>query len=172
MYFLPLFRGIQSGGVSPMTQYLGSRTFAVLALLLLVAANPGAAQTGQKGQLHIQKVCPSSTFTGKPGSNCTIKASDLAAVPAATTVYYDEPSLLPEGPVAFLDSKVLLYVGPGDWATGRCTVDFSNAHGLCTFSDGTGPLAGFSARVDVRIDVGTGITYWDGTYEFSPLPPR
>ena len=121
----------------------------------------------------MQKVCPAATFTGAPGSYCTITASDLAAVPAGTTrVYYDEPAALPIGPVAFLDSKVIVYVAPGNWATGRCTVDFSSGLGLCTVSDGTGSLAGFSARIDVRIDFATGITYWDGTYAFNPLPPR
>ena len=59
-----------------MTKFFGLRTltalpiagFALLALSLLMGTNPVAAQTGQKGQLHTQKVCPSSTFTGKPGS--------------------------------------------------------------------------------------------------------
>jgi hypothetical protein len=163
-----------------MTKFFGSRAFtalpiagfAVLALSLLVGTIPVAAQNGQKGQLHTQKVCPSSTFTGKPGSYCTIAVSDFSAIPVDTKIYYDQPSALPEGTVAFLDGPVVLYVGTGNWAVGRCTVDFSTVQGLCTFSDGTGPLAGFSARLDVRIDRATGITYWDGTYSFNPLPPR
>jgi hypothetical protein len=157
---LPSFRSIATAG------------FAALALSITVAT-PVAAQSGQRGQIHIQKVCPSTTFTGAPGSYCTITISDLAAIPAnAARVYYDEPSPLPIGTVAFADSKVVLYAGPGNWAAGRCTVDYSNGLGLCTMSDGTGTLAGFSARFDVRIDFMSGITYWDGTYAFSPLPPR
>lgn len=121
----------------------------------------------------MQKVCPAATFTGAPGSYCTITVSDLAEIPAnVTRVYYDEPNPLPIGTLAFLDSKVVVYVGTGNWASGRCTVDYLTGLGLCTVSDGTGTLAGFSARIDVRIDYATGITYWDGTYSFSPLPPR
>lgn len=150
---------------------------AAIAFSILAAPTSAMAQEGQKGQIHIQKVCPTTgphpTFTGAPGSYCTITVSDLAGIPANTArVYYDEPSPLPIGAVAFLDSKVVLYVGPGNWAVGRCTVDFSNGLGICAISDGAGTLAGFSARLDVRIDFASGTTYWDGTYSFSPLPPR
>ena len=147
--------------------------FAAIVLSIVAAPIPASAQEGQKGQIHVQKVCPPATFTGAPGSYCTITVSDLAEIPAnVTSVYYDEPNPLPIGPLAFLDSKVVIYVGTGNWAAGRCTVDFSTGLGLCTVSDGTGTLAGFSARIDVRIDFGTGITYWDGTYSFGPLPQR
>lgn len=147
--------------------------FAAIALSIFAAPTPAAAQEGQKGQFHVQKVCPAATFTGAPGSYCTITVSDLAEIPAnVTRVYYDEPNPLPIGTLAFLDSKVVVYVGTGNWASGRCTVDYLTGLGLCTVSDGTGTLAGFSARIDVRIDYATGITYWDGTYSFSPLPPR
>jgi hypothetical protein len=148
------------------------------ALVFSIAApTRSAAQEGQRGQIHVQKVCPTTgpnaTFTGAPGSYCTITVSDFAALPAnVTKVYYDEPQALPIGTVAFRDSKVIVYVGTGNWATGRCTVDFSTGSGLCGVSDGMGTLAGFSARINVRIDFATGITYWDGTYGFSPLPAR
>jgi len=148
-------------------------SFAVMVLSAFMVPIQATAQEGQKGQIHVQKVCPPATFTGAPGSYCTITVSDLAAIPAnIARVYYDEPNTLPIGTVAFLDSKILVYAGPGNWAMGRCAVDFSTLLGLCTVSDGTGTLAGFSARIDVRIAYGTGITYWDGTYSFSPLPPR
>jgi hypothetical protein len=151
--------------------------FAALVLCTLAAPTPAAAQEGRKGQIHVQKICPTSgpnvTFTGAPGSYCTITVSDLAEIPAyVARVYYDEPNPLPIGAVAFADSKIVLYVGTGNWAAGRCTVDFSTGLGLCTVSDGTGTLAGFSARIDVRIDFASGITFWDGTYSFSPLPQR
>jgi hypothetical protein len=52
------------------------------ALVLSIAApTPVAAQEGQKGQVHIQKVCK-GTFTGAPGSYCTVTISDLTAIPA------------------------------------------------------------------------------------------
>jgi hypothetical protein len=152
---------------------MSTASFAAIVLSIVAAPGPAAAQDGQKGQIHVQKICPPATFTGAPGSYCTITVSDLTALPAnVTRVYYDEPSPLPIGTVAFLDSKVVLYAGPGNWAVGRCTVDFSNGLGVCTVSDGTGTLAGFNARIDVRIDFAGKVTYWDGTYSFSPLPPR
>jgi len=64
-----------------------------------------------------------------------------------------------------LDSNVVLYVGTGDWAVGRCTLDLGTGLGLCTFSDGTGRLTGFQARVDVTYT--GGVNYrWDGAYSF------
>jgi hypothetical protein len=141
-------------------------------VLLASAVAPAAAQTGRTGQIHTQKVCPASTFTGGPGSYCTITVSDLLAIPPGTRIYYDIPTPQPQGTAGFIDTNILFYVGTGDWAVGRCTVDFSTLLGLCTATDGIGVLAGFSARLDVRIDFSTGITYWDGTYSFSPLPGR
>ncbi len=164
-----------------MTRFPGLRTFrtmhiaggAAIVLCIMTAPTPAPAQDGQKGQIHLQKVCPAHTFTGAPGSYCTVTVSDLTEIPAnVTRDYYDEANLLPIGTVGFLDSKVVVYAGVDNWAVGRCTVDFSNGLGLCTVSDGTGTLAGFSARLNVRIDFSSGITYWDGTYSFSPLPPR
>ena len=114
-----------------MTRFLELRTFrtiyvagfAAIVLSVFTAPTPAAAQEGQKGQIHVQKICPPATFTGAPGSYCTITVSDLTALPAnVTRVYYDEPSPLPIGTVAFLDSRVVLYAGPGNWAVGRCTV--------------------------------------------------
>jgi hypothetical protein len=164
-----------------MTRQLELRTFrtlaiaglATIALCFFCVPAPAAAQERQKGQIHLQKVCPTTTFTGSPGSYCTITVSDFAAIPAnVATVSYQEPGALPIGTLAFLDSKVVIYVGPGNWAAGRCTVDYSTGGGLCTMSDGIGTLAGFTARIDVRIDYATGVTYWDGTYSFDPLPVR
>jgi hypothetical protein len=158
---LPTFRTLSFAG------------FTAIALCIFAAPIPAAAQEGQKGQIHVQKVCPAATFTGAPGSYCTMTVSDLAPIPAnVTRVYYDEPQALPIGTVGFLDSKIIVYVGPGNWATGRCTVDYSTGLGLCSVIDGTGMLAGFSACIDVRIDYATGVTYWDGTYSFNPLPRR
>jgi hypothetical protein len=38
--------------------------------------------------------------------------------------------------------------------------------GICIFSDGTGPLKGFSARVDVSFTGGADYT-WNGSYHFN-----
>lgn len=163
-----------------MTRFLGLPTFRTMpiaifaAIVLSIFASPtsATAQEGQKGQIHIQKVCPNTTFTGVNGSYCSVIISDQAALPISTKIYYNGLPAVKEGEKAFLDSPVVLYVDTTDWAIGRCTVNLANAQGLCIVTDGVGQLAGFSARIDVRIDFLSGITYWDGTYAFAPRPPR
>jgi hypothetical protein len=174
VYFLRLLFGTQAGGFTTMTRFLEFKTagFAALLLSIMLPPTPAAAQDGQKGQIHLQKTC-AGTYTGASGSYCTVTVSDLMALPAhVARVYYDEPNPVPIDSANYLDSKIVLYISPGNWAAGRCTVDFATGLGLCTVPDGVGTLAGFSARFDVRIDFETGVTFWDGTYAFSPLPPR
>jgi hypothetical protein len=146
---------------------------------------PGAAKVDKgderRGYLHATKECPAPDYTGAAGGFCTIASSDLAKIPFSTTVFYDQAAGPPLGsgvPTGFLDSNVLLWVGTLDWAVGRCTVDFSAYPtpyttpvpvGLCTFTDGTGPLTGFQARLVVSYTGGTSYT-WDGPYSFSPGP--
>jgi hypothetical protein len=134
----------------------------IAALALVTGAASVSAFSERNGDLHVTKEC--SQNNGKPGDFCTITSSNLAAIPLGTKVYYDQAYGIPAG---FLDSNVLLYVGTGNWAVGRCTLDPGTGHGLCTFSDGTGPLAGFKARVDVSPTGGVNYA-WDGTYSFSP----
>ena len=132
-----------------------------------------AASNAQNGRLHVTKEC--SQYSGLDGSFCTITSSNLPEIkvdstnPAnSTKVYYDQAG---NTPTNGMDSNVVLYVGIGDWAVGRCTIDGSTGNGLCTFSDGIGKFAGFSARVNVTY-LG-GVNYaWDGTYSFNPLPGR
>jgi hypothetical protein len=78
-------------------------------------------------------------------------------------VYYDQAANVPAG---MLDSNVVMVVGTGDWAVGRCTLDLTTGLGRCTFSDGTGQLTGFKARVDVSFLGGANYA-WDGTYSFA-----
>jgi hypothetical protein len=143
--------------------------FAALTLSLTKGAVSVAAQSGRNGQLHVTKLCNATTGT-YPGSYCTIESSNLAEIKVDSTVYYDQVGNVPTG---MLDSNVVLSVGTGDWAVGRCTLDLTTNLGLCTFSDGTGPLTGFSARVDVSLDpTNPALYHWDGTYSFSPEPGR
>lgn len=136
--------------------------FATLILSLTAGAALVSADSESNGQLHLIKDC--SQYNFQPGGFCTIKSSNLAAIAPGAKVYYDQAAGIPAG---MLDSNVLLYAGIGNWAVGRCTVEASTGLGVCTFSDGKGQFAGFRARVDVRIDFATGLTYWDGTYSFS-----
>ena len=136
----------------------------LLALVAFTAAvTPQALNAeGQNGVLHVTKEC--SAYTGAAGSFCTITSSNLLEIKVGSKIYYDQAAGTPTG---MLDSNIVLVVGTGDWAVGRCTLDGRTHLGLCTISDGTGQLAGFSARVNVSSTDGVNY-HWDGTYSFSP----
>jgi hypothetical protein len=148
----------------------------LLALAILsFAVKPKAALANEggkrSGNLFVTKEC--SNYTGLGGSYCTITSSTLPEIQVGSQVFYTQAAVDPtasQGGFISLDSNVVLYVGTGDWATGRCTLDLIG-DGVCTFSDGTGQLTGFHARVDV-LPTG-GVDYsWNGTYSFSPEPRK
>jgi hypothetical protein len=150
---------------------------AALAVSLSVRVPSAAASTAESGQLHVTKNC--SNYTGLAGSYCTVTSSNLPQIPAGSTVFYTQaPTAAPETGSIGLDSNVVLFVRFGDWAVGRCTLDsrqYPGNYGLCTFSNGVGPLAGFTARVEVSPfeNTPTDVNYhWDGTYSFTPVPPE
>jgi hypothetical protein len=150
--------------------------FGLLAVALDKGAAPVSASDDRNGQLHITKDCP--TYTGAAGGHCTITASNLVEIPAGSFVYYDQAAGVPTIPsttgTPYLDSNIFLYVGPNDWAVGRCTLNLVDYIGLCTLSDGIGSLAGFTARVNVTYQPGgDGFLFsWDGTYSYNPVPNR
>ena len=129
------------------------------ALALMTGGTPVSASSERSGALHLTKEC--SQYTGLPGSFCTFTKSNLAAIKRGSKVFYDQADGIPTG---MLDSNVVLDAGSGNRAVGRCTLDDTTNLGLCTFSDGTGQLAGFQARVKVDC---TSVCRWDGTYRFS-----
>jgi len=135
----------------------------MLTLSLTTGATPVSAQSGRNGVIHVQKDCKEYDQTA--GGHCTITASNLGQIPVNSRVYYDQAPGVPTG---LLDSNVVLDAGGGSRAVGRCTLDFATGLGLCTFSDGTGLLAGFTARVEVSFISGT-LWAWEGTYRFQPL---
>lgn len=155
-----------------MTKLMGRLIFSAmpvglaLALFVSLSGSSASAFDGRNGRLHIQKDC--AGYTGVPGGHCKITASNLAEIPAGSLVFYDQAAGIPAG---LLDSNVVLDAVDGNRAVGRCTLDLSTGHGLCTFSDGTGNLAGFTARLDVSYVAGT-LWAWDGTYSFDALPQR
>jgi hypothetical protein len=141
-----------------------------LTIGLILSLSTGApsvlASDARNGQLHVTKEC--SQNTGMPGTFCTITSSNIDEIKVGTKVFYDQQAGIPAG---MLDSNVVLKVGPGDWALGRCTLDGSTGSGLCTFSDGVGPFTGFHARVDVS-HIGGPNYAWNGTYGFKSQPER
>jgi hypothetical protein len=150
-----------------MTKLLGSMTLALvvaagIVLSLSNGAAPVSAQSARNGDLHVTKEC--SADKGAPGDYCTITASNIAEIAVGAKVFYDQAAGIPTG---LLDSNVVLDAGNSNRAIGRCTLDLTTGLGRCTFSDGTGQFAGFSARVDVDCTSGC---RWDGTYSFNPPP--
>ena len=138
--------------------------FVALTFLLSPGAASVSASSARRADLHVTKEC--SAYTGLAGSFCTITSSNLAQIKVGSKVFYDQAAGIPTG---MLDSNVVLSVGTGNWAVGHCTLDGTTNLGLCTFSDGTGPLSGFQARVDVSSTDGLNYS-WDGTYSFNPEP--
>lgn len=152
-----------------MTNLLSSLALATMAAgaILTLSLSPRVASvsaaSGRNGEIHIVKNC--AAYTGAAGDYCTITSSNFPEIPPnSTKVFYDQAFNVPTG---MLDSNVFLSIGTGDWAVGRCTLDGTTNLGLCTFSDGAGPLSGFSARVNVSS--ADGLNYsWDGTYSYKP----
>ena len=95
-------------------------------------------------RLHVTKEC--ADYQGAAGQFCTITLSNVREIKVDSKIFYDQAAGIPSG---LLDSNVVLDAGNGDRAVGRCTLDFATLSGLCTFSDGTGVLTGFHARVEV-----------------------
>jgi hypothetical protein len=117
--------------------------------------------------IHLVKDC--STFTGDIPSYCVISGSDYAPIPVGAKVNYLGPQLINP---RFLSSNVLMDDLRGSTATGYCSFDPrpTEQRGLCTFWDGTGALAGFTAIFVVTIDA-TGEWHLDGeSYGTSPSP--
>jgi hypothetical protein len=138
----------------------------LVAGLVTLSLSPGvtsvsASDDQRQRSLHLTKEC--SAYTGLAGSFCTFTSSNLAAIPVGSKVFYDQAAGTPTG---LLDSNVVIDAGDGNRSVGRCTLDLSTYHGLCTFSDGTGEFAGFHARVDVS-PAGWPNFIWDGTYSFT-----
>ena len=126
-----------------------------------------SSQDTERRQARITKEC--SQYTGSAGSFCTITSSSLPFIGAGAMVIYDQAAGIPAG---LLDSNVVLDAGHGNRALGRCTLDLQTGLGLCTFSDGTGNLAGFHARFDVTPPSDGVNWHWNGTYWFAPAVER
>jgi hypothetical protein len=135
-----------------------------LTLALSTGASSVSASSERNRPLHVTKECVGGAVGA--WSFCTIKSSNLGRIKVDARVYYVNPPNLALG---LLDSNVVLDAGDGNRALGRCTVDYATLLGLCTFSDGTGRFAGFSARVEVSPPASADdFWHWDGTYSFNP----
>ena len=127
---------------------------ALASTMMLLLTSSVVLADAKHRPLHVTKDCPGDE-TGAPGGSCTITASNLELLDGAQVLYGQKPYNKDDSDTTadpnFLDSNVVLDAVTGDRAVGRCTLDFQTFLGLCTFSDGTGKLAGFEARVDVSL---------------------
>ncbi len=117
--------------------------------------------------IHLVKDC--SMFTGEIPSHCLITSSDYAPIPIGAEVRYLGPQITNPH---FLSSNVVIDDDRGSTATGFCSFDPrpTEGRGLCTFWEGTGALAGFTAIFVVTIDT-TGVWHLDGeSYGALPSP--
>jgi hypothetical protein len=138
-----------------------SRLSMVLAFVAIaaLAIAPAASATPRSGDVTIVKDC--SDYQGGAGQFCTITSSNIRAIPADTRIVYASAI---DG--AVLDTDISLSVGPGNVATGHCTLNFLALPGVCTISGGTGKFVHFQARVVVSPDATPNVWHWDGTYSF------
>ena len=141
---------------------LGLATGVVLLVALVSTSAASSRNQTLRGTLplHVTKDCSGSK--GDVGNFCTIRSSNVTALKVGSKIFY----LQAAGKTA-LNSDTAIYAGPGNIAAGHCLLHFATGLGLCTFSDGTGTLAGFHARVRVTHDSSIpDLFHWDGTYSF------
>jgi hypothetical protein len=130
-----------------------------LAGALAVASQARTDSSSQRGALHATKEC--SQYNGQAGSFCTIVGSNLPEIPAGSKVIYQDAA-----GATGLDTDLVLDAGSGNAAFGHVILSFATFTGSVIFTDGTGSLQGFHARVSVRLDNRTNLWHWDGAYSF------
>ena len=136
-----------------------SLVLAIVAIGVMTVA-PAASATPRSGDLHITKDC--SEYVGQAGGFCTVTSSNVPAVPAGARIVYASAA-----GATTLDTDISISAGPGNVASGHCTLDFLALPGVCTLSGGTGKFTHIQASVVVSPD---GVTlnewHWDGTFAF------
>jgi len=140
---------------------VGAAAVSLVALLVGSSTALAGPASTRGGILKIYKQC--SEYTGLTGSFCTIKTSTLTQIKAGSRVVYLQPKDL-------ASDVVLTSAGPaGNKAFGRCALDKAG-NGKCSFTRGTGTLAGFHAELRVtRLGdpSASPFYYWAGPYSFS-----
>lgn len=139
-------------------------TAAVVLVALVGSSSALAGSASRSGDLVVTKEC--SGFVNNP-PYCTIKSSNLAAIPKDSRIIYLDLAGLgtATGGAVVLDPPK-----PGNnKAFGTCFLGGNPMH--CEFSGGTGKFTWFHASVVVTVtDPGTAneLWHWAGTYSFTP----
>lgn len=130
---------------------------AMAALTFLV---PSVSASSPIGAVHLTKTCP----TWETTQTCTVQTATAGPIQVGTVVAYSglfSPTL---------SAAVTLTMPDNSTATGHCTLVWrpelvgNDGFGTCTFTTGTGSLAGFHANLTIADHPDTLITDWDGTY--------
>ena len=111
---------------NPDTCSRGSTALLVVAasVLAVTASAQSGAANHRARPFHLTKTCPPSQYQGQIGGYCTVTSSNVAAIAVGTKIFYAQAA----GPTS-LDSDVILYVGPGNTATGHCALILRPASG-------------------------------------------
>jgi hypothetical protein len=159
---LPDQRQDQSGDgrTGTMRGYRLSLVFASVAIAAMAVA-PLASATPRSGDVHIVKDC--TDYHGAAGEFCTITTSNVPAIPTGARIVYESDLHWP-----VLDTDISIAAGPGNVATGHCTLNFEDLPGTCRLSGGTGKFTHIQLDVSVSPDAEPNVWHWDGTFSFSP----
>jgi len=153
--------------------FKGISRFVVIGLIagaavLTLSLSMGVASVSaseQSGSFRGTKDC--TAYHLRAADSCEIATSNLAKIPVGSKFFYMTDQLATIGITNFIDSNVVLDDGHGNRAVGRCTLDVVTNLGLCTFSDGTGELKGFEARINVSCPPANApVCGLRGTYSF------
>jgi hypothetical protein len=139
---------------------LGAAAAVLVALVVGSSSALAGSASPRSGDLVVTKEC--SGFVNDP-PYCTIKSSNLAAIPKDSRIVYLDPAGLgtAAGGAVVLDPPQ-----PGNnKAYGTCFLGGDPMR--CEFSGGTGKFTWFHASVVVTVD-SDGLWHWAGTYSFTP----
>ena len=147
-------------------RFAGMAAVLVLAIAITAVSALAGSAPPRSGDLVVTKECSGFVPTNNP-PYCTIKSSNLGAIPGGSRIFYLDPNGLgtPTGGSVVLDPP-----GPGNnKAFGTCFLGGDPMH--CEFSGGTGKFTWFHASVVVTVtDLKTPdeLWHWAGTYSFTP----
>jgi hypothetical protein len=107
-------------------------------------ATSAAPASVASSAFHLEKTCDNYT--------CTVTKSSYSVIPVGTTIVYSGPN------AGALSAAITV---SGGSATGQC--DIGSLPGKCSFSGGTGSLAGFKLDVVVTQTTDGLLWLWDST---------
>jgi hypothetical protein len=124
---------------------------ATIAALTMLAPTASAAAGNGGRAFHLAKTCDNT--------GCTVTSSSDPTIAVDTLITYQGDS--PDALVATVNAEHGTAVGHCD----ILAVFLGTGPGHCVFTGGTAALQHFSITFEVTLDGGTGVWYWDGTFD-------